>query len=918
MFVLIWLPAFESRADGGYFSKRSVAVSTDQRAIIIKDGNEISMTFSTGYTGEGEDFGWIIPTPVPPVNEDVSEAGEIGEAAFKNLDKYSAPVFSAPGGGCFPSGTEVLTASGPRAIETVGSGTRVYACDLVTGQWILTKVLKRLSHQYEGDMIAIRIRDVTIQATGNHPFYVLRGDRLASRPPPQDIPREELRMVEHGRWVEARDLKGGDVLQDRRGEGLIVTTVSSRHEKMQVYNLNVEGYHNYAVHDRGVLVHNKGGSEAAPREVVKVYGRVTLDHYEVSILGATVASALLNWLQENKYQVNPGAQEVLDSYIDLKWAFVAIKLKPSEKRHYTNEFLPPITIKYRYSQLIFPLAVSSLSTTKTAKITLYVIAESTVSSSNFPTVTLQYEDRLSEPLDPQKYIEARIRRTLADAARGLVVMWSGEFVEGAERQAVDELMGIPPSGRKKMYLTRLETRIDPSTMTEDITFMLDPRPKEFRVRIQATAGFPRSQFLSVAVDVGGNVYAAGLIYGTGTYDFGGGVTAKGIVSNGDNAILVKYNSSGGARWARTVTAGSGSISFNLVSVDARGNVYAAGGGSTGKTSVLVKYDSSGRLHWVHTVTTGYDFHSLAVDAGANVYAAGQIDLRRAFTVKYNPSGFVQWVREVVPGYGSRFNSIAVDANGNMYAAGYVKGTGTFSFGGGIHIIGASSRDDRPGLVLVKFNSSGVAKWARKVTPAPDRSELSSVAVDAGGNVYVAACLLGTEAYDFGGGVTAFGDSVLVKYNSSGVARWARTVRERYIPKYGSWGIGSSVAVDAAGNVYSVGQIFNPGTSDFGGGVTARGSDLTGYDEVVVKYDPSGVAQWARTVTADPKSYSLYTAVATDARGNVYAAYDFSEPGIFGFGGGVIATATYGPNVVLVKYDSSGVTQWARMVSAGLD
>ncbi len=59
LFILTWLPASQVYADGGYFSSRSVAMSADQRAIIIKNGNEISMTFSTGYTGEGEDFGCL-------------------------------------------------------------------------------------------------------------------------------------------------------------------------------------------------------------------------------------------------------------------------------------------------------------------------------------------------------------------------------------------------------------------------------------------------------------------------------------------------------------------------------------------------------------------------------------------------------------------------------------------------------------------------------------------------------------------------------------------------------------------------------------------------------------------------------------------------------------------------------------------
>lgn len=101
LFTMTCFPASQAWADGGYFSSsQSVAVSADQQAIIIKNGNEISMTFSTGYTGEGENFGWIIPTPVPPAIEDVSEAGEEGETAFQTLDEYTAPqIIEMKGGG---------------------------------------------------------------------------------------------------------------------------------------------------------------------------------------------------------------------------------------------------------------------------------------------------------------------------------------------------------------------------------------------------------------------------------------------------------------------------------------------------------------------------------------------------------------------------------------------------------------------------------------------------------------------------------------------------------------------------------------------------------------------------------------------------------------------------------------------------
>jgi len=168
--LVTWLSASQALADGGYFSERSVAVNADQRAIIIKNGNQISMTFSTGYTSEVEDFAWVIPTPVPPAVEHVAEAGENGENLFKVLDKHTAPVLTISSGGCFPAGTEVLTDRGPSAIESIEPGTQIQACNRATGRWTLARVLERTSLLYDGDAVTLQAGDATIQATGNHPY----------------------------------------------------------------------------------------------------------------------------------------------------------------------------------------------------------------------------------------------------------------------------------------------------------------------------------------------------------------------------------------------------------------------------------------------------------------------------------------------------------------------------------------------------------------------------------------------------------------------------------------------------------------------------------------------------------------------------------------------------------------------------
>jgi hypothetical protein len=458
-----------------------------------------------------------------------------------------------------------------------------------------------------------------------------------------------------------------------------------------------------------------------------------------------------------------------------------------------------------------------------------------------------------------------------------------------------------------------------------------------------TAGSNASDFEGVSVASDGSVYAAGDIYGTGTYNFGNSVTAAGAYS-GYNVALVKYNSSGVAQWAQTITGGVDDSSFSSVSVASDGSVYAAGyiygtgtynfgngvtaaGTSTGKNIVLVKYNSSGVAQWAQTVTvTGGTsasfFNSVsAVASDGSVYAAGNISGTSTYNfgnsvtaagasngnnivlVKYNSTGVAQWA-QTVTGTGvvdeSSFSSVSVASDGSVYAAGHILRTGTFNFGNNVAATGTYSNGGN--IVLVKYSSLGVAQWAQTVTAGTGDSFFTGVSVASDGSVYAAGYILGTVTYNFGNSVTAAGTStgginmVLVKYNSSGVAQWAQTVAA---------GSGSSiffsVSVASDGSVYAAGYIDGAVAFNFGNSVTATGA-YSGENVVLVKYDGTGVASWAQTVTAGTNAsfFTSVSAVASD--GSVYAAGDIDGTGTYNFGNGMTATGTYsGGNSVLVRY-----------------
>jgi len=112
-------------------------------------------------------------------------------------------------------------------------------------------------------------------------------------PEARDEPPAEREAPGPGRWVEARHLTAGDVLKAKNGERRIALgTELIVASGERVYNLWLDGPHNYAVGPSGLLVYNKGGQETAAGETskaaespVRVYGTLTLENYQGSYPG---------------------------------------------------------------------------------------------------------------------------------------------------------------------------------------------------------------------------------------------------------------------------------------------------------------------------------------------------------------------------------------------------------------------------------------------------------------------------------------------------------------------------------------------------------------------------------------------------------------------------------------------------------
>ncbi len=372
----------------------------------------------------------------------------------------------------------------------------------------------------------------------------------------------------------------------------------------------------------------------------------------------------------------------------------------------------------------------------------------------------------------------------------------------------------------------------------------------------------------VALDASGNVYTAGGFNGTADFD-PGPATFNLTSAGGRDAFVSKLDSNGTFLWAGRI-GGTSSDELRSVALDASGNVYTAG-----------------------------DFRGTAdFDPGPatfNLTSAGGFD---AFVSKLDSNGNLLWAGRIGGTSSDELLSVAADASGNVYTVGAFQGTADFDPGPGTFNLTSAGDFD---AFVTKLDSNGNFLWAGRIGGTVT-DEPSSVALDASGNVYTVGFFQGTADFDPGPGtfnLTSAGDfdAFVTKLDSNGNFLWAGRIGGTVTDEP------SSVALDASGNVYTVG--FFQGTADFDPGPATFNLTSAGIEDVFIsKLDSAGNFLWAGriggTVADGPGS------VALDASGNIYTVGRFDGTADFDPGPGTVNLISAGGiDAFVSKLDSNG-------------
>jgi hypothetical protein len=283
--------------------------------------------------------------------------------------------------------------------------------------------------------------------------------------------------------------------------------------------------------------------------------------------------------------------------------------------------------------------------------------------------------------------------------------------------------------------------------------------------------------------------------------------------------------------------------------------------------------------------------AVAVDASDNIYVAGNIStLGGGIPVaKYDSEGFIQWQIKIGNSGSSLANGIAVDSSGNIYIVGTVP----------------SSR-----AYIAKLNNSGVMQWQYYLTAG----SYSDVIIDNNGDIIAVGGFAGTvyfHRWDTSGTLLTQ-RAVYTTFGSNNVYSIVQDITGNYIIGASTSATGNDgyiVIFNASYNFTNDAQV---GTANgyVSGIVTDSAGDIycainetsAGASSlfIIMKLNTSLVTQWARQLS-NVTGAEVCNDIAIDSAGNVYGVGYFNALGT--------------QDILIAKYDSAGVIQWQRQLTA---
>jgi hypothetical protein len=238
---------------------------------------------------------------------------------------------------------------------------------------------------------------------------------------------------------------------------------------------------------------------------VKIEAQYDIAEYDVSILSAEQGNGLINYLNDNGYQIPAGAGPVIGSYIKQKMHFFIAKVNVKRLRETGRAYLRPLQVRYKTAKFMLPLRLGTVNANGPQDLLVYAVTRrGRIEASNYRTVKVPSD--IDVPLfvenDFPNFYKAAFERAVArQDGHGVFVeyAWNLNWCDPCAAKPMSQeelselgarwLAGGPaegrqflPSGDADAFVTRLHVRYDAKSFPEDLNFVETADRENFQAR----------------------------------------------------------------------------------------------------------------------------------------------------------------------------------------------------------------------------------------------------------------------------------------------------------------------------------------------------------------------------------------------------------------------------------------------------
>ena len=252
--------------------------------------------------------------------------------------------------------------------------------------------------------------------------------------------------------------------------------------------------------------------------------------------------------------------------------------------------------------------------------------------------------------------------------------------------------------------------------------------------------------------------------------------------------------------------------------------------------------------------------------------------------------------------------VAVDRNGNVYEAGYPRSF-TIPDSSIICYFGTDSVVAPHSFLLVSTDSDGNYRW--ELGACLGKGIISNIVTDTNNNLYVFGyyqSVLGVEAFAIGTDTIRSSTTGLnvfcAKISSSGNVIWLKNLTNDHA-------LGGYGGLDAAGNIYVLGEFENSTVTIGSTTINNRGVPILSTDMFLVKTDSAFNPIWAKGIVGD--STETIVGISVCANGDVIVGGSFNSHTLIAGPDTLRTAGGSNPDFFITKFDTYGNQQWGKQI-----